>query len=135
MCKMLNILWKILWVCWIWFLTYFLLSVVLCICYLCPSCLEHNLLVTCSTWSWTSCKVYLSFCLTNQSCPKNISILFRSVTTTLIHSLCSLILTLSGAILVTFLFLVSSALNILKEKSTGFVYILLSLTNCSLIPI
>ena len=74
-------------------------------------------------------------CLTNQLCPRNMSILFRSVTAASICFLYLLISTSSGAILVTSLFSVPSALNISKEKSTGFVWILLSLTNCSLISI
>ena len=61
-------------------------------------------------------------CLTNQLCFKNMSVLFKSITTILIYFLCLLILILSSTNLVTSLFLISSALNL----------ILSSLTNCSL---
>ena len=74
-------------------------------------------------------------CLTNQSCPKNISVLSKSITTTSKVSLCSLISISRGATLVTSLFFVLSALNTSKEKSIAFVWILLSLTNCSSIPV
>ena len=74
-------------------------------------------------------------CLTNQLCFKNMSVLFKSITTILIYFLCPLILILSSINLVTSLFLISSTLNTSNEISTGFVLILSSLTNCSLIPI
>jgi len=60
-------------------------------------------------------------CLTNQLYPRNMFISFRSITEALICFLYLLISTSSDAILVTSLFLVPSALNISKEKSTGFV--------------
>ena len=71
-------------------------------------------------------------CLTNQLCFKNMSVLFKSITTILIYFLCPLILILSSINLVTSLFLISSTLNTSNEISTGFVLILSSLTNCSL---
>ena len=66
-------------------------------------------------------------CLTNQLCPQNISVSFKSITAASKVSLYLLISTSSSAILVTSLFLVLFALNTSKKKSTGFVYILLSL--------
>ena len=72
-------------------------------------------------------------CLTNQLCPKNMSIPFKSVTTASSYSLCPLILIYRGTILVTSLFFVLSMLKTSNEKFIGFVCILLSLTSCSLI--
>ena len=68
-------------------------------------------------------------CLTNQSYPRNISILFKSITTTLICSLCPLILISSSTNLVTSLFLVLSTLKTLNDVSASFVLICSSLTN------
>ena len=56
-------------------------------------------------------------CLTNQSCPKNMSVLSKSVTTASSVSLCPLISTSRGATLVTSPFFVPSVLNTSKEKS------------------
>ena len=67
--------------------------------------------------------------LASQSCPKNMSVLFKSVTAV---SSCSLFLLISiskGTTLVTSLFFVLSALNILNKKLIGFIWILLSFTN------
>ena len=69
-------------------------------------------------------------CLTSQSWPKNMSILFKSVTAASSISLCPLILISKGTTLVTFLFFVLSVLKTSNEKFIGFVWILLSLTNC-----
>ena len=85
--------------------------------------LEHLVNYILSSFQFTS-----GLYLTNQLCPRNISVLFKSVTTTLMYSLCLLILTLSSTILVTSLFLVLFTLNTSKKKSTSFVCILLSLT-------
>ena len=74
-------------------------------------------------------------CLTSQSCPKNISVPFKSVTIAFKVSLCLLIFISSGAILITFPFLVPSVLNILNEKLTGFVLIFLFLISYSSIPV
>ena len=74
-------------------------------------------------------------CLTSQSCPKNISVLSKSVTAASRVSLCLLISISRGATLVTSPFFVPSALNTSKEKSIDFIWILLSLTNCSSIPV
>ena len=60
-------------------------------------------------------------CLTSQSCPKNISVLSKSVTTAFRVSLCPLISISRGTTLVTSLFFVPSALNTSKEKSIDFV--------------
>ena len=73
-------------------------------------------------------------CLTNQSCSKNMSTPFKSITATSMYSLYLLILISSGATFVTFLFLVPSVLYTLNEKFIGLVYILLSLTSCLSIP-
>ena len=69
-------------------------------------------------------------CLTSQSCPKNMFILSKSITAASSFSLCPLILISRGATLVTSPFFVPLALNTLKEKFIGFVWILLSLTSC-----
>ena len=74
-------------------------------------------------------------CLTSQSCPKNISVPSKSITTASNVSLCPLILTSRGATLVTSPFFIPSALNTLKEKLIFLVWILFLLTNCSLIPV
>ena len=74
-------------------------------------------------------------CLTSQSCPGNMFVLFKSVTATSNVSLYPLILTSRDATLVTSPFFVLSALNTSKEKFIGFVWILLSLTSCSSIPV
>ena len=55
-------------------------------------------------------------CLTSQSYPRNISVLFKSVTVTSSYSLCPFILTSRGATLMISLFFVPSALNTLNEK-------------------
>ena len=68
--------------------------------------------------------------LTNQSYPKNMSVLFESMTTALTFSICLLIPTSSGTNLVTSLFLVLSALNTLNDLFIGFVLILSSFTSC-----
>ena len=73
-------------------------------------------------------------CLTNQSCPRNMSILFKSITAAFNCSLYLLILTSRGATLVTSPFFVPFALKTSNEKLIGLVWILLSLTNCLLIP-
>ena len=74
-------------------------------------------------------------CLISQLCPKNMSIPSKSVTVASSFSLCLLISISRGAILVTSLFFVPLALNTSKEKFIGFVWILLSLTSCSSIPV
>ena len=74
-------------------------------------------------------------CLTNQSCPKNMSIPSKSITATSRVSLWPLISTSRGATLVTSPFFVPSALNTSKEKLIFFVWILFSLTSCSSIPV
>ena len=70
-------------------------------------------------------------CLTNQSCSRNMSILFKFITTASSCSLCPLISTSRGATLVISLFFVSLALKTSNKKLIGFVWILLSFTNCS----
>ena len=72
-------------------------------------------------------------CLTSQLCPKNMSILSKSVTAASRVSLCPLISISRGTILIISPFFVLSTLNTSKEKSIGFIWILLSLTSCSLI--
>ena len=132
-----NIVWKIFWICWIWFLSNFLLIFLLRFHYLCSSSFKPNVLMLCLTWFWIF-KNYISpffqftsgLYLTNQSCPRNMSVPLRSITTTLICFLCLLISISNGAILVTSPFLVLSTLNTSKKKSTSFVCILLFLTNC-----
>ena len=73
--------------------------------------------------------------LTSQLCPKNMSVLFKSITITSSCSLYLLILISRGATLVISLFFVLSALKTLNEKFIGFVCILLSLTSYLLISI
>ena len=73
--------------------------------------------------------------LTSQSCPRNISILFKSITAAFSCFLCLLISIFRDAILVTSLFFILSTLKTSKEKFIGFVWILLSLTSCSLISV
>ena len=73
--------------------------------------------------------------LTNQSCPRNMSIPFKFITAASSCSLCLLILIFRSAILVTSLFFVPSALKTSKEKLISFIWILLSFTNCSSILI
>ena len=70
-------------------------------------------------------------CLINQSCPRNMSILFRSITAASSCSLCALILISRGAILVTSPFFVLFALKTSNEKFIGFVCIFLSFTSYS----
>jgi len=72
-------------------------------------------------------------CLTNQLCPRNIFMLFKSVTSVLICSLYLLISTSSSANHVTSLFLVLSVLKTLNAISAGFILICSFLTNCLLI--
>ena len=74
-------------------------------------------------------------CLTSQSCPKNMSILFRSVTVAFSYSLYLLILISRDTTLVTSPFLVPSALNTLNEKFIGLIGILFFLTSCLSIPV
>ena len=74
-------------------------------------------------------------CLTSQLCPKNMSVLFKSVTTVSSCSLCPLILIYKDAILVTSPFFVLSVLNTSNKKLIGFIWILLSFTSCSSIPV
>ena len=73
-------------------------------------------------------------CLTNQLCPKNMSVLSKSVTAASSFYLWLLILISRGATLVTSLFFVLSMLHTLKEKLIDFIWIFLSLTSCLLIP-
>ena len=73
--------------------------------------------------------------MTNQLYSKNMSILFKSMTTVLIRSLCLLILTSSGANHVTSPFFVPSALKTLNDLFIGSVLILSSFTSCLLIPV
>ena len=72
-------------------------------------------------------------CLTSQSCSRNISVLFKSITTASSYSLYPFISTSRGATLVISLFFVLSALNTSNKKFISLVWILLSLTNYSLI--
>ena len=72
-------------------------------------------------------------CLTSQSCPKNISIPFKSITTAFSYSLCPLILISRGTTLVTSSFFVLSMLKTSNEKLIGLICILLSLTDYLLI--
>ena len=74
-------------------------------------------------------------CLTNQLCPRNMSVPSRSITAASKVSLCLLISISRDATLVTSLFFVPLALNTSKEKFIGLVWILLSLTSCSSIPV
>jgi len=74
-------------------------------------------------------------CLTSQSCPRNMSVPFRSITAASNHSLCLLTLISRGATLVTSPFLVPSALKTSNKKFIGFVGIIFSLTSYSSIPI
>ena len=72
-------------------------------------------------------------CLTNQLCPRNMFMLFKSVTAMSIYSLCLLISTSSSANHVTFPFLVPSVLKTSNNMSASFVLIHSFLTNCLLI--
>ena len=69
-------------------------------------------------------------CLTSQSCPKNMSVPFKSITATSNYSLWLLILISRNATLVTSLFFIPSVLKTSNEKLIGFICILLSLTSC-----
>jgi len=60
-------------------------------------------------------------CLTSQSCTRNISVPFKSITATSSYSLYLFILTSRGATLVTSPFFVLSALNTSNEKFIGLV--------------
>ena len=73
-------------------------------------------------------------CLTNQLCPRNMSVPFRSVTAASNCSLWPLISISKGTTLVTSPFFVPSVLKTSNEKFISFVWILLSLTSCLLIP-
>ena len=74
-------------------------------------------------------------CLTSQSWPKNMSILFKSTTTASICSLYLLILISRGVTLVISPFFVLSMLKTSNEKFISFVCILFSLTSYSSISI
>ena len=74
-------------------------------------------------------------CLTSQSCPKNMSIPFKSITVASSCSLCPLISISRSATLVISPFFVPSTLNTLNKKLIGFIWILLSFTSYSLIPV
>ena len=74
-------------------------------------------------------------CLTNQLYPGNMSVLFKSVTTTLICSLYLLISTSNSMYHVTSPFLVASTLKTSNNLSISFVLIFSSFTSCSSIPI
>ena len=74
-------------------------------------------------------------CLISQLCPKNMSVLFRSVTATSSYFLCLLISISRGTTLVTSPFFVPSALKTLNEKLISVVCIFFFLTSCSLIPV
>ena len=98
--------------------------------------------MACFTLFQASHKLYCYFVqftfglhLTNQSYLKNISMLFKSVTTTFIFSICLLISNSSDTNLVTSLFLVSFILKTLNNLSISFVLIYFSFTNCLLISV
>ena len=74
-------------------------------------------------------------CLTSQSCPRNISMPFKSITIASSCSMCPLTSISRDITLVTSLFFVPSVLNTSNEKLIGFIWILLSLTSCLSIPI
>ena len=74
-------------------------------------------------------------CLTSWLYSKNMSVPFKSVTAVFNYSLCLLILIFRGTTLVISLFFVLSILNTSNEKLIGFVWILLSFTNCLLISV
>ena len=74
-------------------------------------------------------------CFTNQSYPKNMSMPFKSMTTTSICSLCPLIFTSNGANWVTSLFFVLSVLKTSNDPSMDSVLIFSFLTSCLLIPV
>ena len=74
-------------------------------------------------------------CLTSQSCSKNISVLFRSVTAASSCFLWPLISISKGTTLVTSLFFILSTLKTSNKKLIGFVYILFFLTNYLSIPV
>ena len=74
-------------------------------------------------------------CLTNQLYPKNMSVLFKSVTIVLICFLCLLISTSNSVNQVTFPFFVPSVLKTLNDLSIGSILIFSSLTSCLLIPV
>ena len=74
-------------------------------------------------------------CLTSQSCPKNMSVPSRSITTAFRVSLCLLILIFRDATLVTSPFFIPLVLKTSKEKSIDLVGILLFLINCSSITV
>ena len=72
-------------------------------------------------------------CLTNQLYPRNMSMLFKSVTAALICSMCLLISSSSSANYITSPFLVLSVLKILNNLSISFILIIYSFTSCLLI--
>ena len=72
--------------------------------------------------------------MTSQSCPKYMSVLFKSVTVASSCSLYPLILISRGTTLVTSLFFIPSMLKTSNEKLIGLIWILLSLTNCLSVP-
>ena len=65
--------------------------------------------------------------------PRNMSVLFKSITAASNCSLCPLISISKGTILVISLFFVLFVLKTSNEKFIGFIHILFSLTSCSLI--
>ena len=74
-------------------------------------------------------------CLTNQSYPRNMSMLFKFITIVSICFLCSLILTSNSVNLVTSPFLVLSTLKTLNDLSIGSILIFSSFTSYLLIPV
>ena len=74
-------------------------------------------------------------CLTSQSCPKNMSIPFKSITAAFNYFLWLLTSISRGVILVISPFFIPSALKTSNEKLSGFVCILLFLTSCSSSPV
>jgi len=74
-------------------------------------------------------------CLTNQLCPRNMSVPVKSITIMLIFSLYLLISTLSGVNHINSLFFVLFALNTLNNIFTSFVLIHSFLTSCLSIPV
>ena len=73
--------------------------------------------------------------LTNQLCPRNMSILFKSIIAVSICFLCLLISTLSGANLIISLFLVLFVLKTSNDIFASLVLVYFSLTNYLLISI
>ena len=132
MCKESNLFWKVFWISYIWFLSYFLLFVILIIYWLCfpvSWCCDLYIFEHLVNYIVSVFQVTSELCLTNQSYSKNMSVLFKSMTATLICFLHLLISTFNSTNYISSSFFVLSALKTSNDLSIISILILSSLTN------